>query len=329
MTITNHKIKHGMKIGTATVYANDFIPKGDGIPGRTLASIGYITIHNTGVNNAPAKNFHASLKNSNKSGRKASWHLAVDDVSIYQHIPLNWEAWHAGNSTGNKNSIGIECTQWPSDKERQRKTWENAAALTAKLLKHYGLGVDRVKQHNHWSGKNCPEFLRGSKHGYNWNWFMDRVKAHYNGNAGGSTSTSDDKRIVGTIECLVDSLNIRKDADFNSSVVSTLKKGQKANVMAIKNGLYKIKEGQWTSAGDKYVKFTEVKTDVYECTADVLNVRKGRGAEFDKVGSLSKGDRIQIWSIGKAKDGSEWASFRYSFTPDVVGYIHMGYMKKI
>lgn len=60
-------------------------------------------------------------------------------------------------------------------------------------------------------------------------------------------------------------------------------------------------------------------------TADSLNVRKGRGAEFDKVGSLKKGQVVDIWTIDNAKDGSLWGSFRYS--PSVVGFVHMGYVQ--
>lgn len=336
MSISNHAVKNGITLGTAKVIANDILPKGASIPGRALNSIGYVTMHNTGLVDVKANNFHRSLKRENAltNGRKASWTFTVDDVEIYQETKINWETWHAGNSTGNKNSISIEMCQW-SDKEKQRKTYENAAALVAMLLKHYGLSVDKVVQHNKWSGKNCPEYLRAKKHGYDWNYFVGRVKAYYNGttnntssSSSSSTSSSEEKRIVGTIECLVDSLNVRKDADFNSTIVSTLKKGEKVNVMAIKNGLYKIKEGQWTSAGEKYVKFTETKTDVYEITADSLNVRKGKGTEHAVVGSLKKGDKIAIWSVAKDSKGDNWGSFRYSFTPDVTGFIHMGYTKK-
>jgi N-acetylmuramoyl-L-alanine amidase len=67
----------------------------------------------------------------------------------------------------------------------------------------------------------------------------------------------------------------------------------------------------------------------YEVTADVLNVRKGRGTNFAKVGTLKKGDKVDIWSIGKDLKGMEWGSFRYSFTPDIIGYVSMDYLKKM
>lgn len=334
MSITNHVLKHGMTIGTAKVTSNDLRTKGSSVPGRLLASIGSLTIHQTGLIDVKANNFHRALKNENsaKNGRQASWTFTVDDTEIYQETLINWETWHAGNTTGNKNSISIEICMW-SDKEKQRKSYENAAILTAMLLKQYKLSVDKVYQHNKWSGKDCPQYLRAGKHGYNWNWFLDRVKAHYNGNASSSTSTTTTtayKRIVGTIEVLADSLNVRKGPGMSYATVSTLKKGQKVSVMASENGWYMLEEGKWCSGGTSYVKFTESKDGVYECTADVLNVRSGRGTNFTAVGSLKKGDRVAIWSTAKESTGkTDWGSFRYSFTPNVVGYVSMLYMKKV
>lgn len=325
------KIANGKIIGTAKVISNDILPKGSSIPGRKLASIGYITLHNTGLVDVKANNFHRSLKRENalSNGRQASWTFTVDDVEIYQEVLTSWETWHAGSSTGNKNSISIEMCMW-SNKEKQRKTYDNAARLVVELMKMHNISIDKVVQHNKWSGKNCPEYLRAGKHGYNWSWFIELVKKYYNGNTSSNTTTSNSyKRIVGTIEILADTLNVRKEADFNSAIVTTLKKGEKVDVIASKNGLYMIKEGQWCSAGEKYVKYTETKADVYEVTADNLNIRKGRGTEYDKVGTLKKGDRIAIWSTGKDAKGDSWGSFRYSFTPDIIGYAHMGYLNKI
>ena len=333
MTISNHVLKHGMTLGKAKVISNDLRTKGSAVPGRLLQSIKKVTIHNTGNVDVKANNFHRALKNQNSmsNGRQASWTFTVDDIEIYQETKANWETWHAGNSTGNKTSIGIEITMW-SNKEKQRQSYENAAALTALLLKTYKLTINDVVQHNKWSGKDCPQYLRSGKHGYNWSWFISRVKAHLNGDVKVETpasSSSTLKRVVGEIEVLSDTLAVRQKADFNSKQVSTLKKGNKVQVMGIKNGLYMIKDNEWCSANSKYVKFREIKTDVYECTADSLNVRKNRGAEYDKVGTLTKGDRVAMWSLGKDAKGNSWGSFRYSFKPNVVGYVSMAYMKKI
>lgn len=330
--VTNNIINNGITLNKAKVCSNDILPAGKVVPGRALASISSITIHNTGVDDVPANNFHRSQKNQNTSSnpREASWHLTVDNREIWQSVRLNWETWHAGNSTGNKNSISIECTQW-TNKDTQYDVWMNAAALTAMLLKQYGLGVDKVKKHQDWSGKYCPSYLLDKKYGFDWNWFISKVREFYNGSSsGGGESTSGDKRVVGEITVLADALNVRNDASFDAPVVKTLSKGQKVQVMAIKNGLYKIREGQWCSAGSKYVSFREITQDVYEVTAsDFLTVRNGRGVDNKEVGKLYPGDRIAIWSIANAPDGAPWGSFRFSFEPDVTGFVNMGYLKKI
>lgn len=91
MSITNHVVANGITIGTAKVISNDILPKGASIPGRALASIGYVTIHNTGLVDVKANNFHRSLKRENalKNGREASWTFSVDDIEIYQETKIN------------------------------------------------------------------------------------------------------------------------------------------------------------------------------------------------------------------------------------------------
>ena len=71
----------------------------------------YITIHETAnyTTNANAL-AHARLQYHGNS-RQASWHFTVDDgETIYQSIPTNEVAYHAGDSSGpgNTQSIGIE-----------------------------------------------------------------------------------------------------------------------------------------------------------------------------------------------------------------------------
>lgn len=61
-------------------------------------------------------------------------------------------------------------------------------------------------------------------------------------------------------------------------------------------------------------------------TADVLNVRNGRGAEFDKIGQFTKNSIVNVWYIDKAKDGSLWGSCSYN---GQTAYIHMGYTKPL
>lgn len=67
----------------------------------------------------------------------------------------------------------------------------------------------------------------------------------------------------------------------------------------------------------------------YMVNTDTLNIRSGRGTEFKIVGTLKQGQIVEIWSVGNDSKGGKWGSFRYSFNPDIIGYIHMNYLKQI
>jgi N-acetylmuramoyl-L-alanine amidase len=163
----------------AVQIVQDFIPKGRrNRPGYKLTPK-YITIHDTAntQSGADAKAHANYVKSAAAAAIPASWHFTVDGKVIYQHLPLDENGWHAGdgtNGTGNRQSIGIEiCENRDGNRAQAEK---NAAWLVAKLLKDYGLGLDRVKQHYDWSKKNCPAQIRGRKDG--WKNFLAAVEAH-------------------------------------------------------------------------------------------------------------------------------------------------------
>ncbi len=115
----------------------------------------FIVIHNTS-NDASAKAEISYMKNNSSS---ASFHFAVDDVEVRQAIPLDRNAWHAGdgnNGAGNRKGVAIEICYSKSGGERFLKAEENAARLTAQLLMERGWGIDQVKKHQDFSGKYCP-----------------------------------------------------------------------------------------------------------------------------------------------------------------------------
>lgn len=130
-----------------------------------------IVIHNT-ANDASAENEIAYMHTNNK---QTSFHFAVDDKKIIQGIELNRNAWHAsdGNGKGNREGIAIEICYSKSGGERWLKALENAAELTAKLLKDYGWGIDRVTKHQDYSGKHCPHRILDE---YGWDNFLNLVK---------------------------------------------------------------------------------------------------------------------------------------------------------
>lgn len=243
------------KIGNAKVIV-DIVPKGYCIPNIKITPT-TITIHNTGNNNASAKNNHNYMKNINKSGeRKASWHFTVDDIEIYQAQSTNFKCYHAGTTSGNNTSIGIEICQF-TDANKQLKTYKNAIELVKILLKYHNFTIDKVVQHNKWSGKDCPQLLRANKFGYNWNWFIKQCK--------GTT---------------VQSIAELKNGDYA---------GRKAKVMA-----------------------------------DVLNIRYDRGAQYNVIGKLNKGNIVKL---NYCLNG--WVSIEGYKGNKGLGYISTDYLELI
>lgn len=114
----------------------------------------YITIHNT-ANDASALNEIAYMTRNNSA---TSYHVAVDDVNAVQAIPFNRNAWHCGDGSGNGNrkSIGVEICYSKSGGPKYVAAEENAIEYVAHVLHQKGWGMDRVKWHRDWSGKNCP-----------------------------------------------------------------------------------------------------------------------------------------------------------------------------
>ena len=134
-----------------------FIPEeAPGRPGvqRTVTSV---TIHETAnTNEGAGAQAHSDYLTT--TADEVSWHYTVDDHEIYQHLPDNEEAWHSGDREGNHSSIGVElCVNADGNFD---KTMENAAKLTAFLLKEYNLTINDVKQHYDFNGKDCPLTIR-------------------------------------------------------------------------------------------------------------------------------------------------------------------------
>ncbi len=110
-------------------------------------------------------------------------------MKFIQHVPLDEVAYHAGDGSttypntwsgglggGNRNGIGIEtCVNYGSD---YNKTMRRTAKLVVELLLEFNLGLDRVKQHYDFSGKDCPQTMR---HAQRWQEFMTLIEIEYFG----------------------------------------------------------------------------------------------------------------------------------------------------
>lgn len=127
-----------------------------------------LTIHSTDNPSSTAQNERDWLINPSNQ-RVASWHVCVDEKQAVMAIPLNERALHAGDKKGNDTSISLEICE----SGNREKTLRNAVEVTAQLLRERSWGVDKLRQHHDWSGKNCPRILRDTGR---WGWFVEQVK---------------------------------------------------------------------------------------------------------------------------------------------------------
>lgn len=259
--ITKGVLKHGAKIGNATVISNRIETKGYAVPNLIL-NPEYITIHDVGDANVRGSNWYNALHNANREGwRVASWHITVDYDKIYQSVNFLKVAWHAGDGhygEGNRKSIGIEHVVY-TDKEKQRKVYENGAALVRLLQNTYGISLNRIVQHHSWNGKDCPYQLRHSKNGFDWTYYKSLLKTPLIT----EDETTETKDKVKYLRVLVDDLNYRDTPDWKGEIKGKLSKGTALTIIKkvkAKNGsteMYLTKAGLYVTASTKYIEVFE------------------------------------------------------------------------
>lgn len=167
--------------------------------GIKKTSTEYIVIHDTagGAPTHTAESFAINQEQANakENNDYISWHFTVGEDGIYQSLPLDETAYHAGDGShvygdvyfnktyqinciggGNKNGIGIEsCINSGAD---YNVTLRKLAKLVSELLLEFDLSFDRIKQHWHFMGKDCPGVIR---HTGRWEEFKNLVKIEYFG----------------------------------------------------------------------------------------------------------------------------------------------------
>lgn len=173
-------------------------------PKRTNSLLG-VTIHNTeDLKNVEDDSEQYTRATLNGNMGTVRVHYYVDDLGAWQNLPLNSCNWSCadGSGQGNSQTIAIECIMSGVSGAENEKAMDNAARLTAWLLKSNGLTADDVYTHTHWlhirdkhtgtreelnvkphSYKTCPIYIIPQ-----WAKFMELVREYY-GN-GASTANS-------------------------------------------------------------------------------------------------------------------------------------------
>lgn len=98
--------------------------------------------------------------------RIASAHYGIGDTEIHQYVKETDTAYHAGNLTVNRESIGIEHEGgWDLGNGQRAKpteeTLKTSAVLVADLCKRYNIPIDKdhIFPHNKFSATQCPGLL--------------------------------------------------------------------------------------------------------------------------------------------------------------------------
>ena len=271
------------------------------IPINTAARSGYvlkpkyITIHNTANTKvgADAENHAIYMQGSGKNST-ASYHYVVDDKEIYRLLPDNEVAWHAGdgeNGTGNRQSLAIEICE-NVDGNLLNAT-NNAVELTVYLMKLYNIQLSNVVQHNHWSGKDCPNRIRKGEP-YNWQTFLNKVDLA---------------------------------SKVNTQAKTTLYRVRRSwNEAASQLGAYSNLEYAKRACVKGYYVFDENGKIVYpvssaykvKVTVDALNIRSGPGTQYKINGCIRDYGVYTIVETqsgwGKLLSGAGWICLDYTKT---------------
>lgn len=166
-----------------------------------------VTVHNTdwisvASGTTPAEQYTRATVNGNMKDVRV--HYYVDNVCVWQNLPLSLSGWHAadGSGNGNRKTIAIECIMSSAYNSTDKKSEDNCARLAAALLKKYGLDINHFYTHTHWlnvrDGKSgTVDYLNTTRNPYkmcpayiltHWAEFKKKVQAYMN--VGSSTPTT-------------------------------------------------------------------------------------------------------------------------------------------
>jgi N-acetylmuramoyl-L-alanine amidase len=108
------------------------------------------TVHNTANTATDTQERNNLARPDNRE--EVGFNFVCDGDSVTEAIPDNEVTYHAGNAIGNRSSVSLEVAELPGAEQV-------AIEFIADYLKKRGWGVDRLRPHKYWSGKNCPRII--------------------------------------------------------------------------------------------------------------------------------------------------------------------------
>lgn len=248
-----------------------------------------VTIHNTdwistASGTTPAEQYTRATVNGNMNDVRV--HYYVDNTCAWQNLPLTLSGWHAadGSGNGNRRTIAIECIMSSAYNDRDKKSEDNVAKLTAALLKKYNLSIDHLYTHTHWlnvrDGKSGGvDYLNTARNPYkmcplyilpHWSAFKAKVRAYMKSGASVSTNPttkqlyrvrrrwSDTKSQIGAFASLDNAKKACKSGyfvfDSNGNVVYPAKK-------SVDEIAREVIHGKWGNGTDRKNRLTNAGYD--------------------------------------------------------------------
>lgn len=271
---------------------------------RKITPIG-VMVHSTGANNpnlsrylAPDDGIIGKNKYNNNwnqptpGGRQVCIHgfigKGVDGkVYTYQTLPWDIEGWHSGSgSKGSANRmgyIGLEiCEDDLSSASYLKECYEQAAQLTAYLVKTYDISMDNVICHSEGHARgiasNHSDVMHWwPRHGLSMNTFRARVREIINSGSTPQPNPDPEPTPVPTpsgsylVKVTVDALNYRSGPGTNYKINGTIRDRGVYTIVEENNGWGRLKSG----AGWISLKYTKKVGDVSEPTYKTYTVKKG------------------------------------------------------
>ena len=288
--------------------------------------------------------------------------LADGTITTVQTMPWNYRPWGCGSgSKGSCNSGWIQfeiCEDDTINKDYFNKVYKEACEITAYLCKMYGLDPNGYTTLN---GVKVPVILchydshklgLGNNHGDVYHWFKKHGK-----------DMDDVRKDVAALMKVTDVKPVEPaipEEPIESPAVSVVKVGDTVKVAS--NATYYsgkeipswVKNKKWivkSVKGDRVVidKSTDGKSSIcspvnikyltviktadspaafaeynVKVTADVLNVRKGAGTNYDKVSTVKNGQVYTIVDEASGKGATKWGKLKSG-----AGWISLDYVKKV
>ena len=304
----------------------------------------YVTLHDT-ANQASAENEIAYMI---RNDLEVSFHIAVDEKEAIQGLPLNRNSWSCGDKVsgnGNRKGISVEiCRPTHEDRTLYNQAEENAVYVAARLLYKYGLGIDRLKKHQDWSGKKCPNVILTENR---WEgikgrvqWVLDEIKKGNIDSAleSGTTSLKSDSNTTSNptpsstatvnSNCKVgDKVKVKTTATHYATgqSIKSFVKGSTYEVTKVDGNkllLSNIVSWVWDYDVDKVSSSTTAATAttnsfLVEIICDSLNIRQKADFNSKVVGTVKKGDVFTITEenngLGKLKSGAGYISLNSKY----------------